>query len=275
MDVLDMPILVPGPVPDFDRVEVAVVEAVYRSLDDAEQPGILLSAGVDSSLMARVVSGRRLIPTFTVANRDDHPDLVAAQRLAEEWGLHHHTLVVDEETRRKTQEDIAGRPAVFPGDDGVFLACRFAADHGVKTLLATDGIDELVGGYWWHANLGDRFGSSQEAFEYYWSVLWPEHLDPLLLSGEACGVKILFPYLDRQLVSTLTRVPLERRVVNRTPKAYWKAFAAWMGVPLWVIERPKLGFVAALQWAGADNQGTRVTGQGTEADTQSVCDCHA
>lgn len=240
-------ILEPGPVPTVADVERAIRLAVADALLEADPPaGMFLSGGVDSTNLLAFVSEYTDIPVFTIAGSKQHPDLLAAKRLAREWHLDHHWYVPDESDRLAAHEHVACRAFCYPGDDGVYLASQFAARFGVKTLLATDGIDELTGGYWWHANRSERFSSQQEAFEFYWRVLWAEHLEPLLLSATDCGLGVLFPYLDDRVVSLLVRIPLGVRAPTGQPKAWWKNLATGH-VPQWVIERPKLGFVSALE----------------------------
>ncbi len=246
-DSLSRSILEPGQVPTVEDVEQAIRLAVVGALSRVDFPvGIFLSGGVDSTNLLAFACEYIDIPVFTVAGSKRHADLLAAQRLAEEWQLEHYWWIPSEEERSVAREHVARRARNYPGDDGVYLACQFAARIGVKTLLATDGIDEVTGGYWWHANRSERFGNQLEAFEFYWRNLWPEHLEPLLLSAADCGLGVLFPYLDDRMISLLVRIPLEVRAPAGRPKAWWKALAA-KHVPQWVIDRPKMGFVDALQ----------------------------
>lgn len=236
-----------GLVPSTEEIKRAIKESIAVTLDQAKKPGLLLSAGVDSSYMLYNLLQHESIPTFTIAGSHDHPDLLAAQKLAGEWGVEHHILVPASEDVERAKTIISAREAFYPGDEGVYLACEFAAHYEVKTLIATDGIDELMGGYWWHANRSDRFPTIEGAFSYFWKVLYPEHLEPLLRSAEECGLEVVFPYLNDKVVSLLVRVPLDHRVSPGKPKAMWKAIVAEY-IPAWIIERPKLGFVSALTW---------------------------
>ncbi len=242
---LKFSILEPDPTPE--HVEVALCVAVADALKRAKPPvGILLSGGVDSALLLHFVLDHQPVTVLTVAGTEEHPDLVAARRLSDEWCVTHRWWVPSNPDRQAASRHVQRRPAHYPGDEGVYLACRLAAEHGIKTLLATDGIDELMGGYWWHANTSERFGSQREAFEFYWRNLWPEHLEPLLQSARDCGLRVLFPYLDDRVVALLVRIPLEVRAPRGKPKAWWKHLAA-RHVPEWVIDRPKIGFVDALR----------------------------
>jgi hypothetical protein len=48
------------------------------------------------------------------------------------------------------------------------------------------------------------------------------------------------------VVNYIARIPISERVKNNVDKAYWKELAEIIGVPRWVIDREKIGFVHAL-----------------------------
>ena len=118
--------------------------------------------------------------------------------------------------------------------------------YGITDVIATDGIDEMMGGYWWHANESDRFSTLYDAFEHFWSEVDSNHLDSLYRSADIAGVQIHLPYLDSEVIDYISRIPLEDRVMPGKPKHLWKQCALALKVPQWVIDRPKIGFVDAL-----------------------------
>lgn len=214
--------------------------AACRAVEASEYPGILLSGGIDSSLLALLTRGSN-IPCFTLGGCLDHHDVQAASRLAELWDLD-LKICLPNTAAQKRAHDLTHD---YPGDDGVLLALEFAARF-CTDILATDGIDEQVGGYWWHANASERFASPEAAFEHFWGELEPAHLGPMFLSAQRVGVNLRFVYLDPVVVSYIARVPLVERVRPGQPKAFWRDVARLAGVPEWIINRPKRGFLDAL-----------------------------
>lgn len=246
-DSLRLPILRQGPVPSLQQIDQAVSVAVDHAMEDAVAPGMFFSGGVDSTILLALILKYKKLLVFTVANSHDHPDMAAAKRIAAEWDMAHFRLIPTQRDIERARRMVETRVCSYPGDVGVYLACELAAAQGIKTLLATDGIDELTGGYWWHANLGERFITQEAAFEHFWSRVWDDHLVPLLESADAFGLDVRFPFLDTDLVKLFTQVPFTDRAGGGETKKLWKALAKKY-VPAWVIERPKLGFVAALSW---------------------------
>ncbi len=249
-ETLAWPIVRQGSPPSFEEVDTVLRRIITGLLASTNEPiGILLSGGVDSSLLTLYVKELQQVQYFTIGKTLSHPDVGAAWRLAREWSLKPYVAVQpsDPEMISEAEAEVAKRPAHFRGDAGVLMACRLAAENGVKVLLATDGIDETMGGYWWHANTSDLYATQLRAFQDFWERLWDEHLVSLEASAAACGMRVLYPYLDPELVRRLTAIPLVERVPAGKPKDWWKRFAGWRGVPAWVIQRPKVGFVDALR----------------------------
>jgi len=132
----------------------------------------------------------------------------------------------------------------YPGDLAAFMIYREMSKLGQRCVIAHDGIDELLGGYWehrCHKNATDKL----QAFTNFWSCLWPEHIQPLQWKAEKFGIKIILPYLHLDLVSFLTRIPLDERTSCTVSKIPLRILAKKY-LPLEIIERPKLGFCGAL-----------------------------
>jgi len=219
-----------------------VQNIIEKTLKLCKSPGILLSGGVDSSLLAILCNQIQKVPCFTIGSSIDHPDVQAAARLAQECGFDHHIFVPSPETQALAEKSI---PNCFPGDPGVYLALDFAA-HFVKEILATDGIDEQMGGYWWHINRNTQFPTAEEAFTHFWNKLEPEHLAPMFESAQKAGLDLHWVYLHEEVVKFIKNIPLEERVSGGIGKAFWRETARLAGVPEWVLTRPKKGFVHAL-----------------------------
>lgn len=150
----------PEPQPDFNLDEEALVDelqglllsAVREQLDADVPVAVLLSGGIDSSLVtacASVVSSRP-VRTFSVgfpgeATFDERPH---ARRVASYFGTQHVELELEPssvdlipELARRFDEPLADS-SMIP----TYLLSRLVAKHG-KVVLGGDGGDELFGGY--------------------------------------------------------------------------------------------------------------------------------
>lgn len=218
-------------------------DIAHCALYESPSPGILLSAGIDSTILTMLIREKYPdIPCFTVGGAPNHPDVLAAQKLSVELNLDLRIYLPNISSQKKAKDVIE---TDYPGDEAVYLALEFAKPW-VKTILATDGIDEQMGGYWWHVNENDRFSTTEEAFKYYWAQLEPTHLTPMFKSAEKVGLDINWVFLHPDVVDYISRIPLKERIKDGVNKAFWREAARSIGVPEWVINRPKRGFVNAL-----------------------------
>ena len=240
------PIIKSGKTPTKQDVDEAISDSVDRAIAKSKgKVGMLISGGVDSSLLLDFVTKKEKPIVFTIVTNPEHPDLDKAKEIAKKYDLEHHIIIPTKQDIERAREAIGKRGTLYKGDIAVYLALEEAREKGVDTILATDGIDEQTGGYWWHANKSDKFTDKEEAFKFYWDRLNPEHIEPMLDSANRLGVKVEYPFLDKEVVNTLNKIPLDERVESQITKAWFKKYAKNY-VPEDIVNRPKVGFVDAL-----------------------------
>lgn len=216
-------------------------DEIKKILKKHKQPGIFLSGGIDSTVLVMLVKEYYSdIPCFTIGNSTEHLDVSSALRFAQEMDLNHRIYIPKNKDILEVKKH-----EQFPGDGGVYLALKFASEF-CNNIIAADGIDEQMGGYWWHVNRNNTFPTIEKAFKHFWDELELKHLTPMFNSAKIIGINIDWIYLHKLIVNYISRIPLEDRVKNNTSKALWKEFAKMIGIPKWVIERKKKGFCDAL-----------------------------
>lgn len=133
-------------------VEDALLRSFQRRLVADVPVGLFLSGGVDSSLVAALLShhARVSLPTFTIGFADKaYDEAPYAHRIAQHLGLPSHVLYIESSDLLRAIERL---PRIFgqPFGDASALAvdelARFAR-QSVKVALSADGGDELFGGY--------------------------------------------------------------------------------------------------------------------------------
>src|SRR5579862_9713435 len=161
----------PAPVEQLlDDDEAELVEELRARMRDsvrahllADVPvGVLLSGGVDSSLLAALAAEETAEPlhTFTIGFAERSFDERAdARRVAERYGTNHHELLVRPEPQLllPALADAFDEPFADSSALPTYLVSRLAAEH-VKVALSGEGGDELFGGYYTYAAdlLADR-----------------------------------------------------------------------------------------------------------------------
>ncbi|MEF2548748.1 asparagine synthase (glutamine-hydrolyzing) [Aurantimonas sp. E1-2-R+4] len=133
-----------------ERFEAALIAAVRRHCVADTEIVVSLSGGLDSAVLALVVAEQAGRPprTFTVAENADHPDAVAAERLARSLGAEHEFLAVSFDAflaaipatlRAVEQPDLAAGP--------LFALLCHRIGLTARCCLNGEGADELMGGY--------------------------------------------------------------------------------------------------------------------------------
>jgi len=228
-----------------DNVQ-AVTDAAKKTLDsllwNEITVGIFLSGGIDSSILLYLfLQDGFEFSIFSMGNSLDHPDIQHSSRLCRELDQTQHILIPGKEDITRAKR-ITGE--VNKGDAGCYLLLEFASRF-VDTIIATDGIDELMGGYWDH--LCPDGSLNLEAFERYQTDLWPKHIEPMISSAGKIGINVKYLYLEEPFHSVVSEISLQERIAGGR-KGLWRDLGRRLGVPQYIINRPKVGFCDAVYY---------------------------
>lgn len=207
--------------------------AVHRQLMTDVPYGVLLSGGLDSSLVAavaaryarhRVEDGDRTeawwprLHSFAIGLKGS-PDLAAAKIAAEALGTVHHGFeytfeegldALPEVIRHIETYDVTTIRASTP----MFLLARRIKAMGVKMVLSGEGSDEVFGGYLY-------FHKAPNAREFHEELV--RKLDALNnfdclranKSMMAWGVEPRVPFLDREFLDVAMRMDASHKMVRK------------------------------------------------------------
>jgi asparagine synthase (glutamine-hydrolysing) len=205
----------PSPVQESelrDDDEAELVEELRARMRDsvrahllADVPvGVLLSGGVDSSLLAALAAQETsdAVHTFTIGFAERSFDERADARLvAERYDTNHHELLLhpDPNVLLPTLADAFDEPFADSSALPTYLVSQLAADH-VKVALSGEGGDELFGGYYTYAAdlLADRVGPLARLAA------------PLVERLPASGGRVSLEYRAKRFVRAAHLPPLER-----------------------------------------------------------------
>jgi asparagine synthase (glutamine-hydrolysing) len=172
-----------------------IEEAVKKNLAE----GILLSGGLDTSILAFISSKFTLLKAFTVALKGaPAPDIRYASLVAKELGIKHFIHFISEDelydsihTVIKTMRSFD--PMEVRNSAAIYAALKTAKEEGVKTVMTGDGCDELFAGYSFLFNLeGERLKSELER-------MWRAMSFSSIPLAKALGLEAKLPYLDTNL----------------------------------------------------------------------------
>jgi asparagine synthase (glutamine-hydrolysing) len=147
-----------------EELRERVRESVKAHLLADVPVGVLLSGGVDSSVLAALASqaSPQRVSTFSIGFKErSFNELELARQVARRYGTDHHELVVSPQISELLPKLVGAFDEPFADSSAVptYLVSQLAAQH-VKVVLSGEGGDELFGGYETYAanQLAERVG---------------------------------------------------------------------------------------------------------------------
>ena len=202
----------------------ALEDAVKRQLMCDVPYGVLLSGGLDSSIISAVTkqyAARRVeddgkseawwpqLHSFAVGLKGS-PDLSAAQKVADHLGTIHHEITFTVQEGLDALRDVIYHLETYDvttirASTPMYLMARFIKAMGIKMVLSGEGSDELFGGYLYFHKAPD----AKEFHEETVRKLSQLHMYDCLRANKsmaAWGVEGRVPFLDKEFMDVAMRV---------------------------------------------------------------------
>jgi len=228
-----------------DCYHEAICSSVRKRLADVNKVGVLLSGGVDSCLIAKLVTDMASSAGIKViaytGGLAGSSDVRFAQEFANEMKLDHKVKVlsIDDVQRYipKVINAVEERDFIqIEAGIAIYAAVDTASQDGIKVIFSGQGPDELWGGYSWYPDVLRKDGR-RELSRRMWDDLTMadvETLDRENKIAKAHEVEMMFPYLDSDVVKLAMSVASELKVTSendRTGKHPHRQLAKKVGVP--------------------------------------------
>lgn len=208
------------PITDVDEAKREVrrryTDSVALRVDTDLPVGVVLSGGLDSSLvLLHVAQLHSSCVAFTVG-APESPDVAYARRLTKDLGVPHVVTEVDPRRigPREVREAVRVGELTEYGDviNAVVSLRLFETvrDHGIKVVLTGDGSDELFGGYDMYADVAPE--RTRALFLHKLRHLSRTELQRVDRTSMDRQVEARVPYLDVELLRLAMRIPLSMKV---------------------------------------------------------------
>ncbi|KAA3626119.1 MAG: N-acetylglutaminylglutamine amidotransferase [Proteobacteria bacterium] len=194
----------------------ALMTAVKRRLVADVPVGVLLSGGVDSSLIVGMLAeqGQQGLNTFSIGfesvNDEEGDEFQYSDLVAERFATAHHKIRID---ARETLEELPrciramSEPMVSHDNIGFFLLSREVAKH-VKVVQSGQGADEVFGGYHWYPPL---MGSHDPVADYARVFFDRDHAEYCRVVAEPlCGADHSGRFLSEHFAQDGAQEPLDK-----------------------------------------------------------------
>jgi len=222
---------------DAEQLRKALEDAVHRQMMCDVPYGVLLSGGLDSSLVAAIAkryADRRIesddtedawwprLHSFAIG-LENSPDLAAARIAADAIGTQHHSFkytiqegidALDDVIRHIETFDVTTIRASTP----MFLLARRIKAMGIKMVMSGEGADEIFGGYLYFHKAPDARAFHEETVR----KLDKLHLYDCLRANKsmaAWGVEARVPFLDLEFLDVaMSMDPAAKMAGNGKPE---------------------------------------------------------
>ncbi|MPT33021.1 MAG: asparagine synthase B [Chryseobacterium sp.] len=230
---------------DITAIRKGLEEAVHRQLMSDVPYGVLLSGGLDSSIIAAVTAkfARQRIESgdtqeawyprlhsFAVG-LEGSPDLAAARKAADHIGSVHHEIKYTVQEGLDAIKDVIYHLETYDvttirASTPMYLLARVIKSMGIKMVLSGEGSDELFGGYlYFH-----KAPSAQAFHEETVRKLGKLHLYDCLRANKslmAWGIEGRVPFLDKEFMDVAMTINPKDKMVTPERMEKWvlrKAF---------------------------------------------------
>ena len=230
---------------DSEALRAALCDAVRRQLMSDVPYGVLLSGGLDSSIVSavakqyaakRIESGSHSdawwpqLHSFAVGLKGA-PDLEAAHQVAAHIGTVHHEINFTIEEGLDALRDVIYYIETYDvttvrASTPMYLLARVIKSMGIKMVLSGEGADEIFGGYLYFHKAPDARAFHEECVRKI-SKLYLYDCLRANKSLSAWGVEGRVPFLDKTFMDTAMRLNPEAKMAKDGKMEKWilrKAF---------------------------------------------------
>lgn len=233
----------------IDELRDALEAAVHRQLMSDVPYGVLLSGGLDSSVISAIAkrySEKRIeendstgawwpqLHSFAVG-LEGSPDLAAAKKVADHIGTVHHEILFTIQEGIDAIKDVVYHLETYDvttirASTPMYLMARVIKSMGVKMVLSGEGSDELFGGYLYFHKAPD----SKEFHEETVRKLDKLHMYDCLRANKSLaswGIEGRVPFLDKEFMDVAMSINPQDKMINGERMEKWvvrKAFESYL-----------------------------------------------
>ena len=230
---------------DIAELREALCQSVQRQLMSDVPYGVLLSGGLDSSIVSAVAkryAARRIetdntreawwpqLPSFAVGLKGA-PDLEAARKVADYIGTVHHEINFTIQEGLDALRDVIYYIETYDvttvrASTPMYLLARVIKSMGIKMVLSGEGADEIFGGYLYFHKAPNAQAFHEECVRKISKL----HLYDCLRANKslsAWGVEGRVPFLDKEFMDVAMRINPEAKMAKNGKMEKWvlrKAF---------------------------------------------------
>ena len=245
------------------KLKTELEKAVKQQLMADVPYGVLISGGVDSSIIAAIASqihqDKKLPPlhSFSVGLKDS-ADFPCARKVAQHLGTTHHEITFTIQEAMDALRDVIYHLETFDvttirASTPMYLMARKIKSMGIKMVLSGEGSDEIFGGYLYFHMAPDATEFHQECVRKLFMLSKYDCLRANK-STAAWGLEVRVPFLDKEFMDYAMGIdPQEKMCSGTTIEKYILRKAFEDSLPAKIVWRQKEQFSDGVGYSWIDH----------------------
>jgi asparagine synthase (glutamine-hydrolysing) len=228
----------------IENLDSTLELAIKRLINGSKNVGLLFSAGLDSSLLAKMCVDIGLEPVLISVFMKGSSDEAQIKEATSFFGLEHvEKMIFEDEVEDYIQQVSIAASTKNPMDlsigVGIFCGLETAAWTGLHTVMVGQGADELFGGY--HRYL--RMEGETLAYTLKHDV---ENINIArdVTIAKSLDICLITPFLDKNVIEIGLNIPVELKIKNGVRKYILREVARKRGLPesIWAREKKAIQY---------------------------------
>lgn len=205
----------------YELLRNTLISAVEKRLMSDVPIGVLLSGGLDSSLISSIAARlmkekSQKLHSFSIGLDQKAPDAMAARKVADFIGTEHHEIhftvaqgiqILNQLIWYLETYDVTSIRASTP----MYFLSKAISKKGIKVVLSGEGADEIFGGYLYFRNAPSTKNFHEETIERV-QKLFTADLLRADKSTMANGIEARVPFLDKDFLDVAMQIHPEEKM---------------------------------------------------------------
>jgi len=193
------------------------IQNAIKSTVSEKKIGVAFSGGVDSTLIAKLLNDMDYdVNLLTVGFHEAH-DINFALEVNQILDYHHDILEIDMITFKEVSSkihDIIKTDNLSWNENSIafYYVSKLAQEHGLKTVVTANGIDELFCGY---NSYRDAIGIGENKVIEMMNSKLENEKQMMVAVNNVCsefGVKIIQPLLSSSFIEYAKKIPISEKI---------------------------------------------------------------
>ncbi len=197
-------------------------DALESAVEESRADAILLSGGLDTSILAALAARNRPLKAYTIALEGaPSPDIEYSNLMADRFSLKHKLHVFSLQEFLENLAEVVNvlrtfDPMEIRNSTAVYIAMKEARKDGVSTFLTGDACDELFAGYSY------LFNMSPPELKASLKKLWDVMSFSAILMAKSLGMVAKIPFLVPEVKQLAGQVDPSYLVVEQDGQKWGK-----------------------------------------------------